>query len=865
MKGSGRMEAAVRRGLGLARAFGARAAVAAVVVGAVVLVAPVVALAAGDANQSTCPFETESSPGFRTYLPDCRAYELVTPPYKEGGLVLDEPAAIALDGERVIAGGPGGAERAAWDEGNRTPDSAVYEFARTAEGWRPTALTPPATQYPHGGIMAASTADELQTTLWGLATTTLELNEDIYLREPGGTFAKVGPGVAPEVSGDALEFESELNLAGASDDLTHSVFSIEAFSEAERLAHEGHSNLWPGDTTEQGASSLYEYVGTGNTAPTLVGISDGSTVVGGVTLPAGQVISRCGTELGSGVPEGSFRTGVRDTYNAVSQDRLTVFFTAHAAPACSGPGEPTVNEPYARVGQSKTVAISEPSLPAGECISPEPCFGATPKEAIFQGASEDGERVFFLSEQPLVNGAPLAGVKLYEARLEGSTVSQLVDVSADPTPGQSPEVQGVVRASENGERIYFVARGVLSAKDTVAGRSPEEAEPEAGADNLYVVNTTTPGPPTFVAKLLTPAEETALSTEESEEATKVGKLAEERGERAWKEAETHGASEEEGFAVFIEVYEREEASLKGTLGPSGTLAVDTDVWQVDDNRPAQATADGRFLLFSSSADLTPGDHSKAPQLFEYDAVTQKLSRVSIGQGASFSDDGNASTFHEAAHISEQSFVGEDLPTAGSFGAALSGDGSRVFFTSAARLAPQSVSGATNVYEYREGSVYLISDGRDASLAVGVPTVRLFGIDSSGKDAFFLSADPLVPQDDETQEALYDAREAGGFPAPLVSPGCTGETCRGATGTTPELQLPGSSDQAGGGNLPPPVESKPAVKLKSGPLTRAQKLVRALKACKSMRNRKKRASCQATARRRYGAEASNASHRARAAR
>src|ERR1039458_8150272 len=71
--------------------------------------------------------------------------------------------------------------------------------------------------------------------------------------------------------------------------------------------------------------------------------------------------------------------------------------------------------------------------------------------------------------------------------------------------------------------------------------------------------------------------------------------------------------------------------------------------------------------------------------------------------------------------------------------------------------------------------------------------------------------------------------------------------------------------AGGGNLPPPVESKPAVKLKSGPLTRAQKLVRALKACKSMRNRKKRASCQATARRRYGAEASNASHRARAAR
>ena len=202
------MEAAARRGLGLARAFGARAAVAAVVVGAVVLVAPVVALAAGDANRPACPFESEASPGFRTYLPDCRAYELVTPQYKQGGLVYDEPAAISSDGERVIAGVPGtfAASGNEWLELNRNPDFAVYEFARTSEGWRPTALTPPATQYPHSGIMAASTADDLQTTLWSMATTTLGLNEDIYLREPGGTFAKVGPGVAPEVSG--LELHS---------------------------------------------------------------------------------------------------------------------------------------------------------------------------------------------------------------------------------------------------------------------------------------------------------------------------------------------------------------------------------------------------------------------------------------------------------------------------------------------------------------------------------------------------------------------------------------------------------------------------------------------------------------------------------
>lgn len=36
------------------------------------------ALAAGDANQPSCPASTESSDGFQAYLPDCRAFELVS-------------------------------------------------------------------------------------------------------------------------------------------------------------------------------------------------------------------------------------------------------------------------------------------------------------------------------------------------------------------------------------------------------------------------------------------------------------------------------------------------------------------------------------------------------------------------------------------------------------------------------------------------------------------------------------------------------------------------------------------------------------------------------------------------------------------
>jgi len=69
----------------------------------VAAVAPSTALSAGDANRASCPAETESSPGFRSYMPDCRAYEQVTPPYKEGAVLL-EPGAISADGSQLIAG-----------------------------------------------------------------------------------------------------------------------------------------------------------------------------------------------------------------------------------------------------------------------------------------------------------------------------------------------------------------------------------------------------------------------------------------------------------------------------------------------------------------------------------------------------------------------------------------------------------------------------------------------------------------------------------------------------------------------------------------------------------------------------------------
>jgi hypothetical protein len=75
-------------------------------------------------------------------------------------------------------------------------------------------------------------------------------------------------------------------------------------------------------------------------------------------------------------------------------------------------------------------------------------------------------------------------------------VVSLTQVSHDPTAGQVAEVQGAMLMANDGSRIYFVARGVLSSRANSEGHTPME-----GADNLYVYDSTSRGAPAFVADL----------------------------------------------------------------------------------------------------------------------------------------------------------------------------------------------------------------------------------------------------------------------------------------------------------------------------------------------------------------------------
>jgi len=216
-------------------------------------------------------------------------------------------------------------------------------------------------------------------------------------------------------------------------------------------------------------------------------------------------------------------------------------------------------------------------------------------------------------------------------------------------------------------------------------------------------------------------------------------------------------------------------------------------------KEAQTTPSGQYLVFTTPADITLDDSSSVSQAFRYDAQSGELVRVSVGQDG-FNNDGNTST--DPATLAN-----------GSLGrVTMSADGAEVVFQSSDALTQQVQGGINNTYEWREGQVMLISDGSDATPNNGeVPRIGLIGMDSSGTDIYFVTADRLVGQDVDEDSDVYDARIDGGFPAPAPEASCSGEACQGPLSSSSPSSSPliSSSGLPAIGNLAPPKKTTTA--------------------------------------------------------
>lgn len=395
--------------------------------------------AAPAAASEPCPNQAFRT-GFSAGLPECRAYEMVTPPDKgggaPGGLILAEGRPgfeVASDGNRV-----------AFFSHDSFPGSVAgtgsYLATRGGADWSSQNLVPPQSEEygercaPRTGMQLYS-ADLSQGILAdgngqaeGCGTDDPNLvpgepqgMQNLFLRDNDtGTYGLIDvtpPGVVPA---DAI-------LQAGSSDLSHVVFV-----EAAQLTPDAPS----------GTDDLYEWSGG---AVSLV-----------TYIPAAPA-----TECGSGGPAcepaaGAIAGGLSGgIHHAVSADGSRVFFGV-------------AGNLYVRLNGTRTVQLDASQA------------GGSGGAGDFQTASMDGTQVFFTDDASAgltADTVPGSGQNLYRYN---TVTGQLSDLTPQPV------VDGgaVLGAGEDGSYVYFTAAGALAPGAT------------AGQTNIYLYHA---GTTTFVA------------------------------------------------------------------------------------------------------------------------------------------------------------------------------------------------------------------------------------------------------------------------------------------------------------------------------------------------------------------------------
>ena len=412
-----------------------------------------------------CPNEARRLEQGPSALPDCRAYEMVTPPRKGSG----EPRPIALaeigEGRETEPLQPGSlvgtsGARAALDGGRiawvseplpgaLTPGLS-HLSTRGANGWASEGLVPPMS--PFNDVLCAI---QMGVSGWSrdLSRSVLDLPAgpptDFFdsgvRRECGHDEPRLVPGepeqlrnlfvrdnhvgshalvnvtpsgvVWPEPE-EAPQHYWPASLLAASDDLGHVVFE-------EELALTPDAPIG-----YRGGDELYEW--TGGAVRLVTVLPDGTPVHGSLAGATRNYAAESGVVSDAHLNIAQFR-------HAVSADGSRIFFEA--------PGDEGEGDLYLREDGERTVQID-----AAESGAPGESGGGD-----FQAASADGSRVFFTDEEQLTadSTAEPGEPDLYEYDVASDQLTDLTVNAAEPA-----DVLGVSGASEDGSYLYFVADGV---------------------------------------------------------------------------------------------------------------------------------------------------------------------------------------------------------------------------------------------------------------------------------------------------------------------------------------------------------------------------------------------------------------------
>ncbi len=409
------------------------------------------------------------------------------------------------------------------------------------------------------------------------------------------------------------------------------------------------------------------------------------------------------------------------------------------------------------------------------------------------GASQDFTRLFIVSTVKQLSSDPVNGGNTYEwADGDLKLVTILPGPGKEPAPNGGTLPQGALPAvSDDGGEVLFKAVGLPG------------LYLRSGGENSALVSTSkksTPDP-----NPVAPAVSVGISADGS---TVLFTSRSELTENA-NTGRTLGVSNDQGNDLYsYDVGTGELTDLTVADDPADAAA-GADVEQV-----VGASRDASYVYFIATGNLAEGATSGERNLYvahegQIDFIGTNPTGSS-GQGYPFyvTPNGLHAAFMSTEGQTGYDNAGQDEvykftygsgvecascrpsgepPTGGAsiVGRALSDDGSRLFYQSNDAVITQAQSGLSNVFEYEEGQVHLLTPGD------GV-TSLLAGASATGDDVFIATFEELSPRSQGAAFGIYDARVEADVPPGEAPFECQGEGCRGLATKPPQPASPGTA-------------------------------------------------------------------------
>jgi len=543
---------------------------------------------------SACPNEAIREAQHAGVLPDCRAWEMVSPLDKNNGDIVADglTTTAAKDGNAVAFNARTGFAGAI---GAAVQGQVQYVARRGAGGWSTLAITPTAAPEDlqtffsptHLGIFST----DLRTAVLDAydlpdATGDLPLRINLYTED---TATRELTTVTHSETSQAFPWYIQMfgfpegPTAGVSDDAKHIPFVAEI-------------PLLP--SVENGPSS---------SAPNIYQWDNGTLSLAGI-LPDGSIPPE-----GSGAAFPNYR---RD----ISADGSRLLFMASPTPGAQ-------RQLYQRIDGSRTALISE---------SENPSLTEEPQNVVLQAATPDGRNVFFVTDSPLLEEDTAPGPDVYRWT-DGPDPAHERNLTLITNTGEYIQHitvgGGLVGSSDDGEVVYLQSQGnKLQVWNHGTLRTISE-DVIKNPQPPYQLSATVSQP--GFGRVAPDGSEVAFITESTRGLDGIHALT---GQVTNGHFELYIYRLKTDQLVCASCPQQGPATADVRVGPSSNASGEPNVTSTNVfvenqmSRPEFLAEDGR-VFFSTPEALVPEDTNGTLDAYQYDPETEKVSLLSSGRGS----------------------------------------------------------------------------------------------------------------------------------------------------------------------------------------------------------------------------------------